>query len=393
MRLALWTPRPHAPWVSALVPVLEREASVAVVDGEVATEPEADLALFHVDDAPAHAFVHRALRRRPGVVLLAEWGLHRLVHAESAGGGDVGAYLAEARRAHGETGDFVARQVVAGRAGDEILALLELNDRVLEASLAVCAFTAALRSRAAARLPGRPVVHLPLDFVGLHPPRPPKEAARAALRVPPSSLLVAVLSAPGERAAGALRATGAAEPGLVLRSWPEEGAAQEALLAAADVAVALEYPPRLGLARPVARAVVAGLPTIVSAGSGAAGELPEGVVVRVSPGSSEAVELAAVLVRLVRDSALRGRVAALARAHGESRRDPVPAALGLLALAREVGPATGAGRADFAARREEGDTLRGWALQELRWRARDLGLAGLPPGLEPLLAPILGGGR
>jgi hypothetical protein len=71
----------------------------------------------------------------------------------------------------------------------------------------------------------------------------------------------------------------------------------------------------------------------------------------------------------------------------------MPAALGLLALAREVGPATGAGRSDLAARRVEEDTLRGWALQELRWRARDLGLAGLPPGLEPLLAPLLGGGR
>ena len=390
MRLALWTPRPDAAWVAALVPLLEREVRVEIVAGGAA--PEASLDLYHVADDLAHVFVHRALRRRPGVVLLAEWCLHRLARAEATEQGGSGAYRAEARRAHGTTGAFVARQVEHGLGG-ELPFLLAMNDRVLEASLGLVAFTESVRTRAAERLPGRPVAHLPLDFVGSPVDTPPRGAAREALGVPAGGFLVALLSAPGERAARALGAVRAAEPGLQVLPWPEDPVAGRRLLAAADVAVALEHTPGGGLPSPLVHAIVAGVPTLVSAGTGAASDLPEGVAVRVSPGPSEAAELEALLLRLVHDPRLRERVGALARAHADARRDPALAARAILSLATDVERSSGEGLRAFATRRAEEGTLLASALEEARWGARSLGLADLPPGMEPLVASLLREGR
>jgi glycosyltransferase involved in cell wall biosynthesis len=306
------------------------------------------------------------------------------------GGGD--AYRAEARRAHGTTGAFVARQVERGLGG-ELPSLLAMNDRVLDASLGLVAFTELVRARAAARLPGTTVVHLPLDFVGSPVDTPLRGAAREALGVPAGGFLVALLAEPGERAATALEAVRAAEPGLRVQRWPEDPGARRQLLAAADVAVALEHAPGGGLPSPLVRAIVAGVPTLVSAGTGAASDFPEGVVVRVSPGPSEAAELEALLLRLVRDPRLRERVGALARAHADARRDPAAAAHALLALAADVERSSGEALRAFDARRAEEGTLLASALEEMRWGARSLGLADLPPGIEALVAPFLREGR
>jgi glycosyltransferase involved in cell wall biosynthesis len=385
VRLALWTPRPDAAWVVALLPLLRREAEVVLVPGAEPGAPEADLHLYHVADDPAHVFVHRALRLRPGLVLLADWGLHRLVRAGTEG--DVGAYLAEARRAHGEKGTFVARQVARGLGGELLPALLTLNDRVLEASLGLVAFTEYVRLRAATRLPGRPVTHLPLDFVGSVEARPGREAARAALGVPETEALVVALT-PRSLDAVARARTGAP---VLVRPWREDDASL--LLAAADVAVALEHPARGGLPPALARALAAGLPTLVSAGSAAAAEMEDGVVVKVSPGPTEAAEVVALLDRLLGDATLSRRVGALARAHADARRDPAPAASALLTLARDVSRTAPEALRAFAADRAAEGTLLAWALEEVRGGARDLGLVGLPLGLEPLVGPLLGGAR
>jgi len=165
VRVALWTPLPGSAWVASLSAELGRGLELVLVSAEPAEPPQAEIDLYHVAGSPAHGFVYRALLRRPGIVLLAEWGLHALVHAETAGRGDPDAYRREARRSHGDTGAFVARQVLGGLGG-ALFALLAMNQRVLDASLAVVAFDEPLRQRAAALLPGRPVVHLPLDRTG-----------------------------------------------------------------------------------------------------------------------------------------------------------------------------------------------------------------------------------
>lgn len=172
MRVALWTPTPDAEWVAALRAELARALELVVVASEPLAPPPVELDIYHVAGSPAHGFVYRALLRRAGVVLLAEWGLHALVHAETAGRGDARAYRHEARRAHGDTGEFVARQVLRG-VGGALPALVPLNQRVLDASLALVVLDAESRRRAAALLPGRPVLQLPLD-------RP--DAAGGALR-------------------------------------------------------------------------------------------------------------------------------------------------------------------------------------------------------------------
>jgi len=160
MRLALWTPRPEAPWVDALAQALGD--GLEIVAAAPSLPPAAELDLYHLAGAPEHGFVYRALLARPGVVLLAEWSLHALVHAETAGRGDGAAYLREARHAQGDTGVFVARQVLAG-VGGALEALLPLNQRALEQALAVVCISEELRARAASRVAGRPVVQLALD--------------------------------------------------------------------------------------------------------------------------------------------------------------------------------------------------------------------------------------
>lgn len=171
MRLAVWTPRPRAGWVGALVPHLAREASLVLVDADPAVPPAVDVDVYDVADDPAHGFVYRALRREPGVVALQDWNLHRLVHAETVGRGDPAGYWREARRSRGETGAFVAEQVLAGRGG-ALPTVLPLNDRVLEASLGLATTSPEVQARAEARLGGRPCVRLPSE---------PAEAASALL--------------------------------------------------------------------------------------------------------------------------------------------------------------------------------------------------------------------
>ena len=180
MRLALWTPAAEAPWARALAAALA--PSLELVGAEPGARPEVALDLYHVASAPDHGFVYRALVGRPGVVLLAEWNLHALVRAETAGRGDAAAYLREARHAHGDTGVFVARQVLAGLGG-ELPRLVPLNQRVLEHALAVVVFDEELRRRAAAQLAGRPVVHLALERLGAGGAEPsaPGDAGRDAV--------------------------------------------------------------------------------------------------------------------------------------------------------------------------------------------------------------------
>jgi len=200
VRLALWTLRGRDGWVGALLPHLAREADLVVVEVEPATTVLADVHVYDVADDPAHGFVYRALRREPGVVLLHDWNLHRLVHAETAGRGDAAGYRREARRELGERGAFVAEQVLAGRGG-ALPALVPLNGRVLEASLGFATSSGALLRGAAPRLAGRPAVLLPPDD--------PEAAARAL------AALAHAVRADAERLRRAAAADGAPEGTLL----------------------------------------------------------------------------------------------------------------------------------------------------------------------------------
>jgi hypothetical protein len=392
MRLALWTPRPFEGAMAVLVSGLERAFPLEVCAGP-GTAPAADLHLFHVDDRPEHEYVLGALRSRPGVVLLAEWNLHRLARAEALSRGGWDGYRMEARRAHGEAGVFAARQHARGGASAVLRSLFPLNDRVLEASLGLVAFTRAVAARAAARLPGRPVAHVPLSLVAGHDPIDPA-AGRTALGLRRDEPLVVAVRprddpAPPERTRQALAGLGAGPP-LAVRWTSAEEPGSGALLAAANVVVALEHPVRAGLDPAIVTAMAAGRPVLVTAGGGAAAEFPEGVVVPVSPGRTEAEELRALVARLLGDEDLRERIGRLARTFLAEQGDPDRLASGVLDVVRSVGARLDAALAAWRADRPEEGSLAALAAEEVRWGARDLGLVGLPLGLGEVVAGLFG---
>jgi hypothetical protein len=350
----------------------------------IAAEPRgtvrADRHLYHVGGRPEHGFVFRALLGRSGLVLLEDWDLHRLIHAATRT--EPRAFRAAARRAAGDTGEFVAALVERGVGGEMLPLLVPLLEPVLDAGCGIVAFSRDVRERAAAARPRLPLVHVPLPLVVDGPPRDRAEARRE-VGVAGDRVLVAVLAPEGGLARDRLRVALAPlreDRGLDLRDLPPGGDAHDRLLSAADLLVALEHPSRGRLDPAIGRALHGGVATLVTAGSTAARELPEGVVVSVSPGETEAAELQALVLRLSRDPPLRARVGALARARAAIEGDPARSAARLVAFAGKVGA-------------EPRETARpagpaSGALDEAAWTARSAGLGALPADVATLAASL-----
>jgi glycosyltransferase involved in cell wall biosynthesis len=441
LRLAVWSPWPPAAsgvadYVAESLPDLSRGAELTLVSdtpelvdpgiralGRVVRPeevPPVDLHVYHLGNSPAHAFAYRAAIRNPGVVVLHEWSLHHLVLRETVERGDRPAYLREMRRAHGELGTFVGRQVARGLGGTVLPALLALNDRVLETSLAVVGLTRFVADQAARRLPGRPVLHLP-HHLSLPDPLPTRAEARRALGLPQDALVVTApgLATRAKRidvalaAVAGLRArfpelrlvvAGAVEPELPLAVLAHDAGAADALvvtgrlafddfirhLCAADVVLSLRFPSHGEMSGALVRALGAGRPVLVSAGTAAADEFPAGVVVPVDPGPREGQEVAALLARLLEDAPLRETIGRLAEAHVRRHHDLSQTTASLLAFLQDV-----ASRQDALRAALEADTtpagVVGYLAEEIRWAARDLGLPGLHLGLRPLVHELAGG--
>jgi glycosyltransferase involved in cell wall biosynthesis len=446
MRVGIWSPLPPSPsgiadYVAESLPALARHVELHAVsespdgvDADLrtrfrvfapATAPEADLEVYHLGNSPPHAWVYRAACARPGVAVLHDWSLHHLVLRETVERGDVSGYLREMRRAHGETGTFVGRQVARALGGDLLPALFPLNDRVLEGSLAVVGLTEHVRSRAARRLPGRPILHLPHHLsLALDPP-PSREDARRALGLPPGAL---ILTAPGlataakrldvaVRATARLRAAhpglrlvvaGGVDPALPIARWAREAGLGDGLvvtgrlsledflrhLCASDVILSLRFPTHGEISGALVRALGLGRPALVTAGTPAAEEFPEGVVAPIDPGPREEEELVAVLARLLVDSALRQEMGRLARDHVRDHHGLEATGRTLAGFLEDVSRRKDALRAEILADRAAEGGLLGFMMEEVRWGARDLGLSRVPLGLEELLGPIArGSGR
>jgi hypothetical protein len=141
------------------------------------------------------------------------------------------------------------------------------------------------------------------------------------------------------------------------------------------------------------RALGVGRPALVSAGTPAGDELPEGVIVPVDPGRAAEAELAALLARLLEDAGLRETLGRLARAYVLEHHDleKTSARLAEFLVGIEANKAALAGQ--LAAARVVEDSLEAFLLDELRLGARELGLATAPLGLEALVKEMAGGGR
>lgn len=438
MKLAVWSPLPPSPsgiadYVAEQLEPLARAADVvAVVEDPTAVDAElhrrqrvigaaqagqADLDLYHLGNSPAHGFVYRQALRRPGVVVLHDFSLHHLVLSETVARGDRSGYLRAMRQAYGEAGSFVGRQVARALGGEMLPALFPLNEALLRRSLGVVALTRFVAAGVRDRLPaGRPVLRLPHHlFLPLDPP-PSREEARRALGLPADAL---VLTAPGlasraKRLDAALAAlarlrgdfpelrlvvAGAVEPGLPLEEWVRAAGLGAAVtvtgrlslpdfvrhLAAADLLLALRFPHHGEISGALVRGLGVGRPALVSAGSPAAEEFPEGTLLPVSPGATEAEELLALTSRLLGDRGLRDSIGRLARDHVRRHHELHASVATLVGFLGEVLAAKPAAlRALEASRPQEGSLLE-YLHQEIAFGAFDLGLGGFDLGVDPLL--------
>jgi glycosyltransferase involved in cell wall biosynthesis len=417
LRVAIWSPLPPsttgiADYAAEQAGALEAHLDVVTV-GSAEDAPRAagaDLDLYHLGNSPAHGFVLQAALERPGVVLLHDWSLHHLVLAETVEKGDAASYLRQMRWAHGETGTFVGRQVARALGGDLLPALFPLNDLVLERSLGVVALSEALRAKAAARVGGRPVLHLPHHLVIPLDPLPSRAEARSTLDLPADALVV---TAPGlatrakriQALAEALEAlrrqhprallvvAGEVEGGLTLPDWVRATGRLPLSefvrhLVAADVVSCLRFPSHGEMSGALVRAMGVGRPALVSAGTPAADEFPEGTVVPIDPGPHETATLTAVLDRLLGDAPLRETIGRLAREHVRAHHDLARTAERLATFLDEVAARKTALLADIEQRRALEGSLLDYLLQEVRFAAQDLGLPALPPGVEALVADL-----
>jgi hypothetical protein len=136
-----------------------------------------------------------------------------------------------------------------------------------------------------------------------------------------------------------------------------------------------------------------GRPVLVTAGTPAAQEFPDGVVVAVDPGPAEEEELRALLDRLLGDASLRERISRLAREHVRRHHDLGTTVDHLSDFLEEVAAA----KADLLATRDREGTeeggLVGYLAEEVRWGARDLGLPGVPLDLLNILKDLAAGPR
>lgn len=444
MKLAVWSPLPPSPsgiadHVAESLPFLATRCDlVAVVEDPAAVDPDlarrvrllspvevppVDFDLYHLGNSPFHGYVYRAASTRPGVAVLHEWSLHDLVLHVTAGHGDVAAYVREMRHGHGPAGTFVARQVVRGLGGD-LPAPFALNDRVLDSSLAVVGTTRFIVEQAARRLPVLPSRHIPLHAPRLSEPLPDRAVARRALGLPEDVLVVTApgLATRAKRLEEAIRAAarlrteypslrlvvvGPVDESLPLGAWGAEAGLGSALLitgrvgmedfvrhlVAADLVLALRHPSRGEMSAVLLRALAVGRPTLVTAGTPAAREFPEGIVVPIDPGRHEEAELAATIDALVRRPALCRALGRVARTFVREEHDPETLAVRLLEFLEELAPQREPLRGRVTAGRAHDGTLLGDLLAEVREAGRELRLGGVIPGCEEPLATLVGGRR
>ena len=442
MKVAVWSPLPPAPsdaatHTAALLPALARyHEVVAVVEDPAATShaaapgipvvaaasvPSADMDLYQIAAAPEHVFVYRAALARPGVVVLHEWVLHDLVWRDAVDRGDVSLYRREMRRAHGAEGGFVGRQVARGLGGTVLPARFALNDRLIERSLGVAALareTGALLER---RHPRVPWTHLPRPVALPESPLPSRAEARAVLGLPRDALIVTG-SEPGSRgmpfdalvrAVGRLRGefpslrfvlVGNIDPGQAREVRAARAILGDAFvisdrvsspdmvlhLLAADVVSVLRFPCRGEIPALLVQAVGVGRPALVTAGTAAAAEMPEGSVVPIDPGPGSG-DLVLRLRQLLGNQRLRDAIGTSALAHGHAHLGLQGTAARLATFLEDAATRRSESRSRIPADRFEDGSLGGYLADEIRQAGRDVGLADFPLELEALLAPLARG--
>jgi glycosyltransferase involved in cell wall biosynthesis len=366
VKVAYYSPLPPsrsgvADYSALLLPELRKRLDVTVVkSGRFRLMPKADVSLYHIGNDPeAHGWIARALRARPGVVVLHEFVLHHLVAGLTLARGDSRGYLDAMERGHGLAGRLLAFGVTEGR----IPPLWETRpeDFPLAGDVLASATGLVVHSRFVedkARDGGfeGPVWRIP------HPAWPVADVVPAEIdgtpligcfghlndskRIP--QLLAAFVRLHAERpearlllvGAPARRLTGLELPeGLVREDYVPEDRLWS-LMAACDVVVSLRSPTMGETSGSAIRALTLGKPLVVS-DAGWFAELPNDVAIRVPVDEHEIDTLAAALERLAADDDARAAMGGAALALVE-REHALPRVAGLYAAALEEAAGGGA---------------------------------------------------
>ncbi len=369
------------------------------------------LRVYHVGNSPLHGFIYREALRTPGVVVLHEWNLHELLLSFAVTSNNFDAYRGQMRREHGERGSIAAETIASALGGRHWTGVFPLNAEILERALAVVCLSSSTAARVARRTPGARLLHLPHHAVlraharnrsearirlglderarvilapGLGTASKSLDIAQAAIERIRSRVENVVLVTVG---GGSAAETRGAEnrPNRELGRVDLESLG-DALLAA-DVVLALRFPSRGEASGVLMRALAAGRACVVSSGSTADEDLPEGVVARVNPGPEESRELGAVLELLLLDDAARLRMEQLSRAVASTR--PVePLTERLAGFLEEVATERSGIESEIRARESRAATVRERFRVDLEAAASSLGLVRLPSNVFERLAGL-----
>ena len=422
----VWSPLPPqasgiADYVEEQLGFLEREIDITLVSDRLAqieprlrrrdraiapslSDPSA-LRLYHLGNSPLHEFIYREAMRVPGVVVLHEWNLHELLLGMAVTSGDFDDYRRQMRREHGERGAVAAGTIEKTLGLQHWTSVFPLNAAILERSLALVCLSGSTAARAAARSPGTPVLHLPHHAL-LKANTADRGAARKRLGLGEGERVVlapglgtsskslevaraAVASLQGRIADLSLITVGGAEGGP--KTPRDLGRVDletlgDAILAA-DIVLALRFPSRGEVSGVAMRALAAGRALIVSSGSTADEDLPEGVVARVPPGPAETRELAALLEFLLSDEDARVRMERLSLATA-STRDVSSLSANLSAFLREVASDRAALGSRVLSRQARMSGVRPRIQTEVEAALASVGLFQLPPSVFERLVDL-----
>ena len=371
------------------------------VIGPAQSDPSS-LRVYHVGNSPAHRAIYREALRVPSVVVLHEWNLHELLLGFAVTSHDFDGYKRQMRREHGERGAVAALTVAEALGGRHWSSVFPLNAEILERALAVVCLSGSTAARVATRIPGVPLLHLPHHAL-LKAHAADRAAARARLGFKDQDRIVlapglatasksldlaevAVERIRGRVADVVLVTAGGGESATGPAAGPTRALGRldlqtlgDALLAA-DVVLALRFPSRGEASGVVMRSLAAGRALVVSKGSTADEDLPEGVVARVNPGPAEVEELAALLEFLLTHDEDRRRMEDLARAAAAGR-DVLRLTRHLARFLHEVAADRTTLEGRMAERRARPAGLRDLIRVDIEAAGASLGLAQLPPNV------------
>ncbi len=320
---------------------------------DVAEREQFDLNVYQIGNSGYHRFALNAALRFPGVVVLHDLVLQHLFLGLSVERGNTALYVSEMKRAYGERGAALGRQIAAALGSELLTSKFPLCERMVERSYGVLVLTRHMQAWLQRRFGSVPVGR----FIGRAPHHyaPPPELpvatsaeARELLGLPQDGFLVAAfgLATRAKRIDRALAGfrrflqTGADARFLVVgevqKGYPlKQIAGAEELgerlvltgrqpmdrfylyMLACDVVINLRFPSTGELSGTLIRTLGMGKPVLVS-NTGPFAEFPEHTVAHIDLGPPEVEEIASTLRWLHDEPELRAAMGRFAREHVEA---------------------------------------------------------------------------